>query len=195
MNLEQLQKQWQCNQKQPISQEETAMNTENLIHQFNQVDKQAKERTLYGSIAFAIIMGFLVVFDYFLFLLGTSLIAVGAIASWIIIFLINGVRLWLIRQQQPNMDDAVSEHLNMKRAVVEQEMSFYLTLWKWLTLPLGIGLAILVFALQSDINSIDLLYIVAYVVFAVIGHNHCKKIVATKLQPLVEQLKAATIKR
>ncbi len=195
MNLEQLQQQWQLNQQQPISQEGASMNTESLVQQFNQVDKQAKERTLYGSIAFAIIMAFLVFFDYFLFLLGTPLIAIAAVASWIIILLINGVRLWMIRQQQPNMDDAVSEHLNMKLAVVQQEKSFYLTLWKWLTLPLGIGLAILVFALQSDINSIDLLYIVAYVVFAVVGHNHCKKIVATKLQPLAEQLKAATTTR
>lgn len=195
MNLEQIQQQWQHNQQQPISQDETTMNTESLVQQFNQVDKQAKERTVYGSIAFAIIMAFLVVFDYFLFLLGTPLIAIGAIASWIIILLINGVRLWMIRQQQPKMDAAVSEHLNMKLAVVEQEKSFYLTLWKWLTLPLGIALAVLVFTLHSGINSIDLLYIVAYVVFSIIGHNHCKKIVATKLQPLAEQLKAATTKR
>lgn len=195
MNLEQIQQQWQLNHQQPINQEEATMNTESLMQKFNQVDKQAKERTVYGSIAFAIIMAFLVVFDYFLFLLGTPLIAVAAIASWILILSINGARLWMMRQQQPKMDDAVSEHLNMKLAVVEQEKSFYLTLWKWLTLPLGIALAVLVFTLHSGINSIDLLYIVAYVVFAVIGHNHCKKIVATKLQPLAEQLKAATTKR
>lgn len=194
MNLEQIQHQWQRDQQQPISQKEATMNTENLIQQFNQVDKQAKERTLYGSIAFAIIMAFLVAFDYFLFLLGAPVLAVAAIASWILILSINGVRLWMIRQQQPKMDDGVSEHLNMKLSIVEQEMSFYLDLWKWLTLPLGMALVVLVFTLQSDINSIDLLYIVAYVVFAVIGHNHCKKIVVTKLQPLADQLKAATTK-
>lgn len=191
MNLEQLQQQWRRNQQQPISQEETTMNTENLIQQFNQVDQQAKERTVYGSIAFAIIMVFLVIFDYFLFLLGTPVIAVATIASWVLILLINGVRLWVIRQQQPNMDDAVSKHLNMKLAVVEQEKNFYLNLWKWVTLPLGIGLSTLVFTLQSGIYGIDLLYIIAYVVFAVVGHNHCKKIVITKLQPLAEQLRVA----
>lgn len=191
MNLEQIQQQWQQNKQQQTNQEEVTMNTENLIQQFNQVDKQARERTLYGSIAFVIIMVFLVAFDYFLFLVGTPVIAVAAIASWVLVLLVNGVRLWLIRQQQPNMDDAVSEHLSMKLAVVEQEKSFYLTLWKWLTLPLGIGLAALVFVLQSGIHGIDLLYIVAYVVFAIFGHNHCKKLVATKLQPLSKQLKAA----
>lgn len=195
MNLEQIQQQWQGEQQQTICQEEVSMNTESLIQQFNQVDKQAKERSLYGSIAFAIIMAFLVVFDYFLFLLGAPLIAVAAIASWILILSVNGVRLWMMRQQEPKMDDAVSEHLNMKLAIVEQEKSFYLNLWKWLSLPLGIGLAILVLVLQSGINSIYLLYILAYLVFAIMGHNHCKKIVASKLQPLAEQLKAATTKR
>lgn len=200
MNIDNLRTQWQeqvnesSNDQLATGESMKNSQTENLISQFISVDKRAKERTLYGSITFLVMIMSLSALSYFMHLLNAPTVIIAAFSSWIAIIVVNAIRLWKVqkvKQTQVPEHAAVMNHLTAKLAVVKQEIDFYMSLWKWVTFPMGIGFCMLVMSLKDSASYFELLYIVIYFVLSIYGHRYCKRLVASELSPLKSTIDTA----
>lgn len=180
MNLEDIQSHWQ--QHVPTKTEHTIVSAET----FAKIEKKAKERAVYGTIAFLLLTVFFGFLLHLLYITGSSNITIFAVVWWTLVLLANAIHLLVIRKQLPAASEAVLEHLARKLSVLSEEVSFYSNLWKYLTLPLGGGLCVLLYSLLPMPLIMLSGLLVIYSLCAWLGHRHCKKMVTTSLLPVIQ---------
>jgi len=194
MDIDQLKSNWQ----QQIAKKESA---EQLINREKEmkaiennmlaIDKNVNSRTRYGVITFVIILASMIMFDYFLYLLGNSLTLTLGIASWIVIIAVAMTQLILVKRNY-NTDEntlTIKESLQSKLSKVEAETQFYLSIvWKILA-PMSIGFVLILVETNASLPAAAG-QMTLFILGCYWSHHHNKQYVAKNLTPIKEEIES-----
>lgn len=154
------------------------------------VDDTIKERNLYGTLTFLVVLLAMAAFEYFLFVMDSPVIALAGIATWMVTIAVALVRLHRVqRRDDIAMDQRINDALEEEIMLLRNESSFYSSIVITFFVPLGLGVVMVVIGVDASV--IEMLYALGgYLVCCYIGSEYNKRHIATKLQPLVEELES-----
>ena len=155
MEIDQLKSTWQ--QKVALTSSEQSINSENnmiaIEESMKALDLNVKQRTLYGAIAFTLVIVSMVFFTYFLYVLGNSLILTMGVATWVVSLTIAMIRLFLLKNSYSMNENTlnIEASLRHKLSKVESEIQFYHSIiWKILA-PLSIGFVLILVGTNASL--------------------------------------------
>jgi|TARA_Y100000310_G_scaffold193243_1_gene193209 hypothetical protein len=191
MELDEFKKSWQS--RISIGNGNTALeDTVMAIHeQMVEIDDVIKERNLYGTITFVVVVLALTLFNYFLYLLDSPPLVIGGVAIWLATIAVAVVRLHRVHDRSVNtlQDQPIAASLQDKLTRVENEQHLYGSILLTLFTPLGIGMIFVLLGLQPTlIEAVSAFG--AYTVCCYAGHKYNKKYIATKLAPIASNLRS-----
>ena len=186
MGLDQFKSSWQQLTHTSSSQQLGTKENMNAIEdKMRDIDRNVKRRTLYGCIMFVLMLGSMSTFGYFSYLIGTPIISLVGLASWIVLIAVSMMRLFMVKKCYNPYENTLTiyEFLRHKLSTVESEIQFYLSLvWTILT-PMSIGFILIWLGSKASLL-VGVAFMTFFIVCCYVSYQYNKYYVVKNLMPV-----------
>jgi hypothetical protein len=202
MDLDELKDQWQKRKTaMPVlTIEEQENNNMQMRQQMKQVDKTIRDRNIYGTLTFAIVLVALCCFAGLLYLQDAPMPVLAGVGVWLVTIAVNGYRLRGVRlnSSAAGPEGSTIEVLLERLTSVENEKRFYASILVTFFVPVGLGILLLLAGLapgiiergQNILLPITFIVIV-YLLCCYAGTAYNRKYISTVLEPVQADLGAS----